>query len=263
MNTHDHTPWISPCAGRPCCQYLQLWLRAFIQALSKANRACHRPRGSGSSPQPGRSRRLLLKYQAPQLAWLSIPGQKSHSSLAHSLSCLTSSLLLPVYSGMVSIWTACTQSLFLGRGKPRDQKKDKMISKSRFEFSWGDKWRLAAYPVNTSVTLVFWMSSSLGFLSNTRGREALGFFHSLLHAHQILKLNLNRVRYSSHHSWLLPAYRTLHFLSRCPWNGMDCTWGGAHMMLRSSGWTWWLTSVRDTSSDQPWLTLPFYFPVKV
>lgn len=72
-----------------------------------------------------------------------IPGQKSHSSLAHSLSCLTSSLLLPVCSGMVSIWIACTQilsqSLFLGRGKPRDQKKDKMISKSRFELSWGDK----------------------------------------------------------------------------------------------------------------------------
>lgn len=58
-----------------------------------------------------------------------IPGQKSHSSLAHSLSCLTSSLLLPVNSGMVSIWTVCTQilsqSLFLGTGKPRDQKKKK------------------------------------------------------------------------------------------------------------------------------------------
>ena len=71
-----------------------------------------------------------------------IPGQKSHSSLAHSLSCLTSSPLLPVCSGMVSIWTACTQilsqSLFLGIGKPRDQKK-KMISKSRFELLWGDK----------------------------------------------------------------------------------------------------------------------------
>ena len=133
-----------------------------------------------------------------------IPGQKSHSSLAHSLSCLTSSPLLPVCSGMVSIWTACTQilsqSLFLGIGKPRDQKKKKWSQRAGLSCYEGTKWHLATYLVNTSVTPVFWMCSSLSFLSKTWGQEALGFFHSLLHAHEILKLNLNRVRYSSHHS---------------------------------------------------------------
>lgn len=204
MDAHAHTPWVSPCAGRPCCQYLQLWLKAFIQALSKANRTSHRTHVSGSNPQPAGSRRLLVKYQAPQSAWLCDPWPEK-SLFTGSFSFLSHLLTPPTYVfwdglHMNSLHSNSVSESVSGERQTKRPEKKRQSQRAGLSCHEGTKWHLATYPVNTSVTLVLWMYSSLSFLSRTWGREALGFFHSLLHAHHILKLNLNRVRYSSHHS---------------------------------------------------------------
>lgn len=183
--------------------------RESAQTSSKANRKCYRAQGSGSHLQPMRGRRLCGQGTAscaPRSGSSALLGLKTPSSLAGSLSCLTSSFYLPTCPGIASIKTTCSQTHVSGSASKNTQTKtpgkDNMIWKIRLELPLGEKkdWFLAACSFNISVTLVTGFDSSkfqqrfnkVSCLNLGTGDS--GVFHSLLYAHHILKLNLYKVR---------------------------------------------------------------------
>lgn len=128
------------------------------QTSSKANQKCCRAQGPGSSPQPRRGRRLWGQDTAswpPSWGSSALSGLNTSSSMAGSLSYLTSSFHRRMGPGIASVKTTCSQIHVLGFAsgdiQTKTPGKEEMISKSRLEKK---DWLLAACPCNTSITLV-------------------------------------------------------------------------------------------------------------
>ena len=115
------------------------------QTSSKANQKCCRAQGPGSHPQSREAGSYGVSTASwpPRLGSSALSGLKTPSSLAASLSYLTSSFHLPTGPGIPSIKTTWSQIRVSGSASGDTQTKtpgkDKMISKSRLEWALGGK----------------------------------------------------------------------------------------------------------------------------